>query len=242
MAFYEQEAASTCIVLLHEALGSVKSWGSFPLALAKTTGLNVLLYSRRGHGWSQGPVRPRTPTLFQSEADLFLPALLRLFNVTSFLLYGHSEGAAFALTYASTQHPPCGLILECPYLVKQSFAGTRLERLGLNYQGGALQRLLARHHKNPDEVFYSWVNWASTLDAAIPSLCFSTRPMSIPTLVLQGGNDSLGSHSHLEVLGRLVASYDHRNLPTAGHFLHREQSDIVLLHIKEFLRHNRLAS
>ncbi len=235
VAFFEQGKTKGSIVLLHEALGSLQSWGTFPTDLAAASKMNVLAYSRRGHGRSPGPPSPRTPARFQNEARLVLPRLLKQFGITNPILYGHSEGAALALTYALANPSVQGVILECPYLVKQDFAGTRLERLRPNYHGSALQRLLSRHHECPDEVFYSWVNWASDNAAGAPAFDGVPQPLSVPTLVLQGADDSFGSHSHLEVVRKVTEQYRHRIVVNGGHLLHRNRPDVVLDEVCKFL-------
>ena len=234
-AFFEQENADDCIVLLHEALGSIHSWGTFPADLAIASKTNVLTYSRRGHGRSAGPLARRTPERFSEEARSLLPRLLTHFGVTNPILYGHSEGAVLAINYASANPSVQGIILECPYLVKQSFTGTRLQRLLPDYQGSALQRLLSRHHEHPDEVFYSWVNWASTETG--PAAVFDgVVPLSTPTLVLQGADDSLGNPSHIEVVSQVAESYRYQLLADGGHFLHRDQPLAVIDAVVKFLK------
>ena len=42
--------AAPTIVMLHEGLGSVGLWGSFPDAIAAATGAGVFVYSRAGYG------------------------------------------------------------------------------------------------------------------------------------------------------------------------------------------------
>ena len=52
------EAAPT-IVMLHEGLGSVTTWGEFPVKLAERTGAGVFVYSRAGYGKSSAITLPR---------------------------------------------------------------------------------------------------------------------------------------------------------------------------------------
>ena len=234
-AFFKQENADHCIVLLHEALGSIHSWGTFPADLAIASKTNVLTYSRRGHGRSPGPLARRTPERFSEEARVLLPRVLMHFGVTKPILYGHSEGAVLAINYALANPSVQGIILECPYLVKQCFTGTRLQHLLPDYQGSALQRLLSRHHEHPDEVFYSWVNWASTETA--PAAVFDRIvPLSTPTLVLQGADDNLGNPSHLEVVCQVTEKHRYQLIAHGGHFLHRDRPLAVIDEVMKFLK------
>ena len=50
------------LVLLHEGLGSVAVWGSFPDELAAATGVGVFAYSRAGYGNSSPSKLPRSVT------------------------------------------------------------------------------------------------------------------------------------------------------------------------------------
>ncbi len=44
--------AAPTIVMLHEGLGSVSTWGEFPQKLSERTGAGVFVYSRAGYGKS----------------------------------------------------------------------------------------------------------------------------------------------------------------------------------------------
>jgi pimeloyl-ACP methyl ester carboxylesterase len=52
------ELSGPSIVMLHEGLGSVTMWKDFPIALARSTGCEVIAYSRIGNGKSSAPVLP----------------------------------------------------------------------------------------------------------------------------------------------------------------------------------------
>ena len=74
--------AEVALVFLHEALGSIGQWKSFPAELCGRLGLRGIVYDRQGHGGS-APLGPGNPVAFkvksnfqfwQSEAE----AVLRL--------------------------------------------------------------------------------------------------------------------------------------------------------------------
>src|SRR4051812_20783553 len=87
----ELPGADPALVLLHEGLGSVRLWRDFPAALAEATGARVIAFSRFGHGDSDAPPRPRTPSFMHEEALEVLPALLGTLNVAAPILIGHSD-------------------------------------------------------------------------------------------------------------------------------------------------------
>ena len=68
--------AAPTIVMLHEGLGSVSTWGAFPDMLSETTGCGVFVYSRAGYGKSSTITLPRPLDYMQREAADVLPKLL----------------------------------------------------------------------------------------------------------------------------------------------------------------------
>ena len=89
------------LVLLHEGLGSVGLWRGFPERLAEATGRRTVAFSRYGHGQSDRPPKPRTPSFMHEEAREVLPALLSELGLEDPVLVGHSDGASIALIYAA---------------------------------------------------------------------------------------------------------------------------------------------
>src|SRR3982751_6412562 len=80
------DPARPALVLLHEGLGSVRLWRAFPAALASRTGSRVLAYSRFGHGDSDPPPAPRTPSFMHEEARQVLPAVLAAHGIAQLVL------------------------------------------------------------------------------------------------------------------------------------------------------------
>ena len=157
------------ILLLHEALGSISYWKRFPQQLALAASSNVLLYSRAGHGNSQGPLSPRTGVSYRHEVETVIPYVLDQFRIERPILYGHSEGAGLAILYASTTKDVNALVLESPFIVAHSDAGEMIRRMEQAYPGSHLQRRLSDYHRDADAVFYSWTRWAGSLaDGAAP--------------------------------------------------------------------------
>src|ERR1700741_2258515 len=68
--------AAPTIVMLHEGLGSVSTWGEFSAELAERPQCGVFVYSRAGYGKSSTITLPRPLDYMQREAADVLPALL----------------------------------------------------------------------------------------------------------------------------------------------------------------------
>src|SRR3954468_1746134 len=109
--------AAPTIVMLHEGLGSVSTWGAFPEKLSDTTGCGVFVYSRAGYGKSSTITLPRPLDYMQREAADVLPKLLDAIGFRRGILLGHSDGATIAAWYAGSvqDHRVRGLILMAPH-------------------------------------------------------------------------------------------------------------------------------
>jgi pimeloyl-ACP methyl ester carboxylesterase len=236
VALHELASPSSTILLLHEALGSVSYWKDFPQKLALATGCNVLLYSRPGHGNSEGPLDLRNDGHYLNQINVVIPALLQHFSVDCPVVYGHSEGAGIALLYATTSHPVKALVLESPFVIPTRSAAQVPENMAAVYPGSKLQQRLAHYHQEPDEVFNSWVRWAATLDE---EKVFPLRDMlssiTCPVLVLQGANDEFGTTTQLAALQASLADVQHETYANTGHLPHREQTDRLLSRVSQFL-------
>src|SRR3954471_5462296 len=82
--------AAPTIVMLHEGLGSVSTWGEFPKVLAEKTGAGGFVYSRGGYGRSSTTTLPRPIDYMQREAAEVLPRLLDAIGFRRGILLGHS--------------------------------------------------------------------------------------------------------------------------------------------------------
>lgn len=229
------------IVLLHEALGSISHWRDFPQQLAQRCGRDVLVYSRLGHGRSQGQPAPRTRQYFEQQSLEILPALLNHFRLQHPVLLGHSEGAAIALIYtARHQTAPVAnrvqaLILESPILVLEPAAASGMALAERAYRETDLRERLARHHDDADAVFAAWLSIRES-DSLLRSPLEAHLPrVETPVLMLQGERDEYATILQAEALRPLAPHMQLLRLPGSGHTPHREQPEIVLERIAAFL-------
>jgi pimeloyl-ACP methyl ester carboxylesterase len=231
------------IVLLHEALGSVSHWRNFPQQLAQRCGRDVLVYSRIGHGRSEGPPARRTRQYFQQQSLEILPALLDQFHVEHPVLLGHSEGAAIALIYTA-EHQPAehqsapaakALILESPILLLEPAAGRGMALAERAYRETDLRDRLARHHDDADAVFAAWLSNRDSDSLLHPPLEAHLPRIDTPVLMLQGERDEYATILQAEALRPIAPHLQLLRLPESGHTPHREQPEIVLERIAAFL-------
>jgi pimeloyl-ACP methyl ester carboxylesterase len=234
------------IVLLHEALGSVSHWRDFPERLAERCGMDVLLYSRLGHGQSEGPPAQRTRRYFEHQSLEVLPALLAAFAIERPVLLGHSEGAAIALIYAAHQaaHQAAtnpenvrALVLESPILRAEPASAAGMAMAERAWRETDFRERLARHHRDPDAVFAAWLSIRDSDSLLSWPLEAHLPPVHCPVLVLQGELDEYATSLQTDALRPLARQMDVVRLSEIGHTPHREQPELVLELIRDFLSH-----
>jgi len=187
------------LVLLHEGLGSVGLWRDFPAALAQATGRRTVAFSRYGHGQSDRPPKPRTPSFMHEEALELLPELLTALEIAEPVLVGHSDGASIALIYAA-HHPASAVVAIAPHVFVEDMCLAEIRVARDAYDSGDLRERLARHHRDPDAAFFGWNDvW---LDPAFPDWDITDllNQIACPLLLIQGERDQYGTMAQLDAI------------------------------------------
>ena len=187
------------LVLLHEGLGSVGLWRGFPERLAAATGRRTVAFSRYGHGQSDPPPRPRTPSFMHEEALEVLPRLLGGLGIQEPILVGHSDGASIALIYAA-HHAARAVVAIAPHVFVEEMCLTEIRVARNTYESGDLRERMARHHRDPDVAFFGWNDvW---LDPEFPdwSITDLIERISCPLLLIQGERDQYGTMAQLDAI------------------------------------------
>jgi pimeloyl-ACP methyl ester carboxylesterase len=227
------DRARRALVLLHEGLGSVGLWRDFPQALHAATGRRVIAFSRFGHGRSDRPRAPRTPSFFHEEAHDVLPALLAALDAAEPILVGHSDGASIALVHAA-RHPVSGLALLAPHVVLEESMIEPIRATRRDFEDGELRARMARHHDDPNAAFYGWCDvW---LDPAMRDWTLEpdAAAVSAPTLLIQGADDEYASLDQLDRLEARLRGPVSRLVVPGGHSPHLEQAGAVVEAIAGF--------
>lgn len=236
VARYSSPEYSRTLVLLHEALGSVKHWRDFPGRLAQTTRCNVVLYSRAGHGHSEGPVERRGFEYIRRQADIVLKTLLERLEIHHPILFGHSEGAVIALFYAAT-HPqvPRALILESAVVQVEAVTVDGMRKAEAAYRTANLKEKLMKYHRDPDAVFGAFAGPWLVEGAPTDTVERYLRRIVCPTLILQGDRDEYGTSKQSEILSQHLPNSRAILIPDCGHTPHRERPQLVLDQVRTFL-------
>jgi pimeloyl-ACP methyl ester carboxylesterase len=221
----ETPGRSPTIVMVHEGLGSIRTWGEFPRLLSEATGAGVLVYSREGYG-SSPAIQAELPLEYiRQHALKVLPRILDEIGFTEGILLGHSDGASMVAAYAGTVSDPRvrGLVLMAPHFCVEDETLAEIRNAKVAFEKGDLRQRLSRHHADVDAAFWRWNKvW---LDPQFPAFNLNAElaNISVPTLVIRGDNDRYGTHRQVR-----VAEQWHRGdlktllMKNCGHVPHRE--------------------
>jgi pimeloyl-ACP methyl ester carboxylesterase len=233
--------AAPTLVLLHDGLGSVEVWGSFPDELAAATGGGVLAYSRAGYGRSSPSKLPRCVSFMHEEAQDVLPRVLEGIGFRRGLLVGHSDGASIAAIYAGSiqDHRVRGLALMAPHFFTEDMGIAEIARAKVAFEAGPLRGRLAKLHTDPDNAFHNWCDpWL------LPAfrqwdLSDALAHIRVPILIVQGENDQYGTVKQIEVAREeCYCPVEVALLPDTRHAPYREAPAATLKAISDFA--NRL--
>ena len=218
---------SPTIVMVHEGLGSIRTWGDFPRLLSDAAGASVFVYSREGYGSSPRAQAELPLEYIRQHALKVLPRILDEIGFTGGILLGHSDGASMAAAYAGTVSDPrvSGLVLMAPHFCVEEETLTEIRHAKVAFESGDLRQRLSRYHADVDAAFLRWNNvW---LDPQFPAFNLNAELVNIrvPTLIIRGDDDRYGTHRQVRVAEQL-----HRGelktllMQDCGHIPHRENA------------------
>ena len=215
------------IVLLHEGLGSVAMWKSFPAALAERTGCCVFAYSRAGHGRSAPAALPREPDYLEREAIEVLPDVLAAAGIERPILFGHSDGGSIALAFAAT-YPEAlsGLILEAPHVFVEDLSVESIAATRTTFP--TFRERLARYHDDVDATFRGWNDiWLDPRFRGWSIVDWLAR-IRVPVLAIQGRDDEYGTLAQLDAIEANIPGARRLVIDRCGHSPHRDAEAAVL--------------
>lgn len=211
------------VVFLHEGLGSVSAWKSYPHDFCTAHGLRGLVYSRYGYGRSTPKPAGELwgPGTMQAQAQEVLPLLLDKLNIARPWLFGHSDGGSIALLYAA-RFPAAGLVVMAPHSFVEDVALRQIEVARTAYETTDLRQRLARHHSDVDSAFRGWNDmWLNPAFKAW-NIEAKLNAITCPVLALQGEGDEYGT---LEQIFRIAARAPQTQTLVLAHCAHSPQRD-----------------
>jgi pimeloyl-ACP methyl ester carboxylesterase len=188
------------LVFLHEGLGSIELWRSFPRDVTAATGTSGVVYDRRGHGRSSPLSGARSVEYLHEAALEELAGVIAGLGLRRPVLIGHSDGATIALIHA-TRHPVRGLALIAPHVYVEPAATEGIERT--DRSADMLIARLERYHDHGRELYSAWRDIWLAADFAAWNIENDIRGLRVPMLLVQGSDDEYGT---LDQLDRIEAA------------------------------------
>ena len=227
------------LVFLHEGLGSVTMWRSFPKKLADQTGSGALVYSRLGHGRSDPLEGSHDVSFMHEEARVVLPEVLRACEVENPILVGHSDGASIALIYAGARiGPVTGLVLEAPHVFVEDLSIASIAAMKARFAATDLSEKLARHHgANTEQMFRGWNDVWLQPEFRDWNIEEYLAHIAAPVLLIQGLDDQYGTVKQIEAIAAQVRGpVETVLLSECRHSPHLEQQAQALEAASRFIR------
>ncbi|MEI6644270.1 MAG: alpha/beta hydrolase [Novosphingobium sp.] len=221
------------LLLFHEGLGSLSMWRDFPEKLAKASGREVIVWSRRGYGASGSFDAPYDLDFMHREADTAARVMADL-GFAQAHVFGHSDGGSIAMLLAA-RHPGrvASLILEAPHVMVEPVCISAIKAVEAG--SAALVSRLGRYHRDAAAVFRQW--FAIWTDPRFPAWTIEAEIESVtcPVLLIQGDDDEYGTCEQLDRIQARVPQARQLRLAACGHSPHRDQQDAVLAAASVFL-------
>jgi pimeloyl-ACP methyl ester carboxylesterase len=234
----EADPYAPTLVFLHEELGCVELWRSFPEALCTRTGLRGFAYDRTGYAQSSAWPAPPGRRYLQIEADVILPQVLDAAGVHSCLLIGHGDGGTIALQFAAAQPPLLrGVVTIGAHVVSEPRTISSSRQARVAFLATDLRARLGRYHgDNVDGAFWLWND--SWLTPGFEPLDAGARlpRIRVPVLALQGEHDEYSTLTQLRTISHSVSGRcETRLMKDCGHVPHLQDEPTLVEVIARFV-------
>ena len=232
------------LILLHDSLGSVAQWKSFPKLLANTLQRRVIAYDRLGFGQSSSLTELPSMNFIEEEATDIFPKIKRALNINKFSVLGHSVGGGMAAYIAANDNDCQHLVTIAAqaYVENQTISGILAAKKYFE-DTKQLARLAKWHGDKTAWVLSAWVDTWTASEFADFSLCSILPKITCPTLVIHGENDEYGSIDFPNTIAKLVSGItDKVILANCAHVPHKEQSETVIELINSFIVKNEAST
>jgi pimeloyl-ACP methyl ester carboxylesterase len=223
------------ILFLHEALGSIAQWQSFPQELCEALNINGVVVELPGYGFTDEPLNTRSHRYLHEYALELIPELIeKILPNKKILLVGHSDGGSEGLLLAAKfPNHFLGVITMAAHIRNEEETKAGILPAIEAYNEGKLNGLQIFHGTQTDAVFQGWSQTWLSEGFSTWDITEDIQGIQIPGLVIQGKNDQYGTVQQVidicECFENRVASL---MIPDCGHAPHIENTKEVISAIK----------
>lgn len=233
-----EPARGAPIVLIHDSLGCVELWRDFPQKLSASTQRQIIAYDRLGFGRSDPRSDALRASFVREEAQIYMPHLLRYFQIERFVPFGHSVGGGMAICCGADLPGACvAVVTESAQMFAEDRTLHAIAAAKIEYAKPERFEKLQRYHgAKTSWVLRAWTDTWLSAEFASFSVRQELRTLQCPLLALHGEFDEFGSLEHLRVARDLsVGAVTTRELAGLGHVPHREAPQLVLQAVTQFI-------
>jgi pimeloyl-ACP methyl ester carboxylesterase len=235
VALLDGDARRPPLVFLHEGLGSIGLWRTFPRDVVEATGRRGVVYSRYGYGRSDPWVEPTGPDYMHHEALVVLPELLEALGIEAPVLIGHSDGASIALIYAGAGGDVSGLALLAPHVFVEESSIAGVEAARDAFLTTDLPERMAKHHDAAVATFWRWNEIWRAPEFRSWNIEDSLAGVRAPVLLVQGRDDVYGTLRQLDAIEAGVPGPVDRVVLECGHSPHLERPTETMEAVTHFV-------
>lgn len=222
------ELNSPPLLFLHEGLGSVELWRTFPEEVVERTRRPGLVYSRLGNGWSDTLDGSREVDYMHREALAILPQVIEQTLDRPPIIIGHSDGASIAIIHAGAGHPTEGLVLIAPHVFVEDETMRSIRAIRDQFPDSDMAEKMAKYHTDSESTFYGWADIWLRPEFKSWNIEESLPAVTCPTLLVQGDADEYGTVRQLDAISAGVnAPVEKLVVPSAGHSPHLTHPELV---------------
>lgn len=234
LRFQNPDPHKPILVFLHEALGSIPQWKSFPLQLCEDLQLPGIIIERSGHGKSSPLQSARDERYLHNYADECQQVLVELLEPKQpVLLVGHSDGGTIALLMALKPHfPISGIITMAAHTFVEPETLNGIAPAVEAFEQGKLKGLIKFHGEKTNELFYAWANTWRAPFFLNWDIRKEIATLKLPVLALQGADDQYGTPLQFYSITEHNSLAESYLIPACGHHPHLEKTmdTIHLIH------------
>lgn len=234
--------AKPVFVFLHEALGSIVQWKSFPSELCADFHLPGIVIERSGHGHSSSLIKKRDRNYLHEYADETAEVLREILNPNQqIILVGHSDGGSIALILGARKMKNLrGIITMAAHTFVEDETLAGIHPAIAAFEDGKLNGLYKIHGEKTKDLFYAWADTWLHPDFKSWDIRSEITSFTIPVLAIQGENDQYGTE---EQVNSIVLSHTNRLkeiIPSCGHHPHLEKPEQVMKAIAHWMKELRM--
>lgn len=224
------------LVFLHEALGSIIQWKSFPSELCNTLNLSGIVLERSGHGKSSPLTAERDISYLHQYADETREILREVLNPTQrTILVGHSDGGSISLILAARNVKNIQAVITMAahtFVEDETLEG--IHPAIQAFEAGKLDGLYRIHGEKTKDLFYAWANTWLAPGFKNWDIREEIKSIRIPVLAIQGKDDQYGTE---EQVNSIVNGFNDRTgkiIPSCGHHPHLEKKEVIINEIRKW--------